>query len=164
MRCSFSREASLHEPPAYFSCVRISGGTRRSVGGSAHVSATATYRVPSDAPSAARSIGSGLVVLPAPVLASSLSSHSTVHRRCEVTGVESNMQARAGRYRAVSGGRERERCQGKAGGQGTQNRFHILHGALSAHGRAGPMRRRGTKYASAPMAHAVTQRITRKVR
>ena len=91
MRCSFAREASLHEPPAYFSCVRISGGTRRSVGGSAHVSATATYRVPSDTPSAARSIGSGLVVLPAPVLASSLSSHSTLHRRCEVTGVESRL-------------------------------------------------------------------------
>ena len=91
-----AREASLHEPPAAFSCVRIGGGTRRSVGGSAHVSATATYRVPSDAPSAALSIGPGLVVLRAPVLASSLSSPSTAHRRCEVTGVEQTSTALRG--------------------------------------------------------------------
>ena len=98
----FAREASLHEPAAAFLCMRISGGTQRCVGRSAHVPTTATYRVPSDAPSAALSIGPGLVVLRAPLLASSLSSHIAVHRRSEVTGVESTRETFACLLRTVT--------------------------------------------------------------
>ena len=57
--------------------------------------------VPSDAPSAALSIGPGLVVLRATVLASSLSSHIRKHRRCEVTGVESMGEINTGSFTEI---------------------------------------------------------------